>query len=74
MAGVVVLAAPGALLTVGGYALVKHCRNAKLAASLRTTINKLHRIHEHFAANAEYFKAELAEIKAHIDQFERRLP
>ena len=74
VAGVGVLAAPVALLAVGGYAIAKRRRNAKLAAALRTAVEKLHRIQERLAANAEYFKEELAEIKAYIDQFEAQMP
>ena len=72
--GIGVLAAPVAVLSVGFYAYAKRRRNAKLAAALRTAIEKLHRIHERLAANAEYFKKELAEIKAYIDQFETQMP
>ena len=72
--GVGVLAAPVAILAVGGYAIVKRRRNAKLAAVLRTAIEKLHGIQERLTANAEYFTAELAEIKAYIDSFERQMP
>ena len=72
--GVGVLAAPVAVLAVGGYAIAKRRRNAKLAAALRTAIERLHQIHERLAANAEYFRAELAEIKAWIDTYESRMP
>ena len=74
VAGVSVLAAPVAVLAVGGYAIAKRRRNAKLAAALRTAIEKLHRIQERLTANAEYFTGELAEIKAYIDSFERQMP
>ena len=74
VAGVAVLAAPVAVLAVGGYAIAKRRRNAKLAAALRTAIEKLHGIQERLTANAEYFTAELAEIKAYIDSFERQMP
>ena len=74
VAGVGVLAAPVAILAVGGYAIAKRRRNAKLAAALRTAIEKLHRVQERLTANAEYFTEELAEIKAYIDNFERQMP
>ena len=74
VAGVGVLAAPVAILAVGGYGIAKRRRNAKLAAALRTAIEKLHRMQERLTANAEYFAAELAEIRAYIDSFERQMP
>ena len=55
-AGVFVLAAPVAVLAVGGYAVAKRRRNAKLAAALRTAIERLLQIQERLAANAEYFR------------------
>ncbi len=73
-AGVFVLAAPVAALAVTGYAVAKRHRNARLAASLRQAIERLHRIQERLVDNAEYFKEELAEIKAYIDVFESRMP
>ena len=72
--GVGVLAAPPAALAVCGYAVAKRRRNAKLAAALRTAIEKLHGIQERLTANAEYFREEIAEIKAYIDNFESRVP
>ena len=74
VAGIGVLAAPVALLAVGGYAIAKRRRNARLAAALRLAVEKLHRIQERLTANAEYFKDELAEIKAYIDNFESQVP
>ena len=73
VAGIGVLAAPVAVLAVCGYAIAKRRRNAKLAAALRTAVEKLHRIQDRLAANAEYFKEELAEIKAYIDNFETQM-
>ena len=74
VAGVFVLAAPVVVLSVVGYAIAKRRRNAELAAALRTAIDKLYRIQERLVANAEYFKEELAEIKAYIDIFESQMP
>ena len=74
VAGVAVLAAPVAALAVGGYAISRRRRNAKLIASLRTAIEKLHRIQEGLTANAEHFREELAEIKAYIDNFKSQMP
>ena len=74
LAGVGVLAAPVAVTGIVAYALVKRRRNARLAAALRTVIQKLYRIQERLVANAEYFRDELAEIKAYIDQFQQKIP
>ena len=74
VAGVAVLATPVAVTAVVAYALVKRRRNARLAAALRTAVKKLYQIQKRLAANAEHFRAELAEIKAYIDQFEKRMP
>ena len=73
-AGVAVLAAPVAALGVIGYGIAKKRRNAKLAAALGRAIEKLYKIQERLMANAEYFREELAEIKAYIDQFELQRP
>ena len=74
LAGVGVLAAPVAVTGIVAYALVKRRRNARLAAALRTAIEKLYRIQKRLVANAEHFRDELAEIKAYIDQFEKKMP
>ena len=73
-AGVGVLAAPVAIFAVAGYAIAKKRRNAKLAAALGRAIEKLYKIQERLIANAEYFRNELAEIKAYIDQLKRQKP
>ena len=73
-AGVAVLAAPVAVLGVVGFAIAKKRKNAKLAAALNRAIEKLYAIQERLVANAEYFRDELAEIKAYIDQFEHQRP
>lgn len=72
--GVGVLAVPVATLGLIGYAFTKKRRNAKLAAALGRAIEKLYKIQERLMANAEYFRKELAEIKAYIDQFEHQRP
>jgi len=67
VAGIGVLAAPIALLGVGAYAIAKKWKNAKLAAALGTAIEKLYAIQERLMRNAEYFREEIAGIKAAID-------
>ena len=74
VAGIGVLAAPVALLGVGAYAIAKKMKNAKLAAALGTAIRKLYEIQERLMQNAEYFKEEIAGIKAAIDLLTKKKP
>lgn len=67
VAGIGVLAAPVAILGIGGYAIAKKYRNAKLAAALAQAIGKLYAVQTRLLENAEYFKEEIAGIKATID-------
>ena len=69
-----VLAAPVALLGIAGYSIAKNRKEARLAAALGRAIAKLYRIQARLIANAEYFRDELAEIKAWISQFESKMP
>ena len=73
VAGIAVLAAPVAVLGIGGYAIVKH-KNAKLTAALSQAIQKLYEVQERLMSNAEYFKAEIAGIKATIDMLTKKAP
>lgn len=72
VAGIGVLAAPVAILGVAGYALAKKHKSAKLAAALGTAISKLYSIQERLMKNAEYFKEEIAGIKATIDMLHKK--
>ena len=74
VAGIAVLAAPVAVLGIGGYAIVKHKKNAKLTAALSQAIQKLYEVQERLMTNAEYFKAEIAGIKATIDMLTKKAP
>jgi hypothetical protein len=74
VAGIGLLAAPIALLGVGAYAIAKKMKNAKLAAALGTAIRKLYEIQERLMQNAEYFKEEIAGIKAAIDLLTKKKP
>lgn len=74
VAGIGLLAAPVAVLGVAGYAIAKKRRNARLAAALDRAIGKLYTIQERLIANAEYFRKELAEIKAYISEYENSRP
>lgn len=73
-AGIAVLAAPIALLGIGGYAIAKKKKNAKLAVALSTAIRKLYDVQERLLKNAEYFKEEIASIKATIDLLTKKKP
>jgi hypothetical protein len=74
VAGIGVLAAPIAILGVGAYAIAKKKKNAKLAAALGVAIKKLYEIQERLMQNAEYFKEEIAGIKATIDLLTKKKP
>lgn len=74
VAGTFVLAAPIAILAVGGFAIAKKRKNAKLAAALAVTIKSLYEVQERLMQNAEYFKEEIAGIKAAIDLLTRKKP
>jgi hypothetical protein len=67
VAGIGVLAAPVAILGVTGYAIAKKRKSAKLATALGLAIARLYDIQSRLIANAEYFKEEIASIKAVID-------
>lgn len=73
-AGIGVLAAPVAILGVAGYALAKKHKNAKLATALATAIGKLYDILGRLQENAEYYKEEIAEIKATIGVLQKKTP
>lgn len=72
--GIGVLAAPVAILGVLGYQLAKKHKNAKLAAALGQAIKKLYDIQTRLMQNAEYFKEELAAIKATIEMLSKKKP
>ena len=72
VAGIGVLAAPVAALAVGGYAIAKHLKNKKTAAALVLAVEKLYAIQERLMKNAEYFKEEIAGIKALVETLKQR--
>lgn len=74
VAGIGVLAAPAVILPLGGYLLTKKRKDAKLAAALGVAIKKLHDIQNRLMQNAEYFKEEIAGIKAMIDMLTKKKP
>lgn len=72
VAGIGVLAAPMVVLGVAGVVIARKRRNAKLAAALNRAIEKLYAIQDRLMANAEYFREELAELKAWITVLEKQ--
>ena len=74
VAGIGALALPIAILGVTGYALAKRHKNAKLSLALGLAIKKLCETQERLLLNAEYFKQEIAGIKAAIDLLTRKKP
>ncbi len=74
VAGIGVLAAPVAILGVLGYAIAKRRKSAKLAAALGQAISKLYDIQSRLMANAEYFKEEIAGVKALIAALNQKKP
>lgn len=74
VAGIGVLAAPIAILGVAGYGLAKKHKNARLATALGVAIQKLYTIQERLLQNAEYFKEEIAGIKATIELLTKKKP
>ena len=72
--GVGVLALPVLVGGVAGYAVVSRRQRARLTTALSRAIEELYHIQEQLIANAEYFEAELAEIKAYIEHLERQKP
>ena len=71
--GMVLLTGP---LGIAGYAIAKKLRNerknAKQVVALGRAIEKLYKIQERLIANAEYFREELAEINAYINELKRQ--
>lgn len=72
LGGIVILTIPAALAGVAFYAIAKKRKNTKMAASLGLAIKKLYEIQERLMQNAEFFKEEIAEIKAMIAFLQRK--
>ena len=66
-AGIGVLAAPIAILGIGGYALAKKKKHARNLAALNVAIEKLFAIQERLKANAVRYKEELSALTALVD-------
>lgn len=74
LTGIAVAAAPVAALSVFGYVITKKHKTARLVAALGTAISKLHSIQAHLMQNAEYFKEELAGLRATLNVLEKKIP
>ena len=67
LAGIGVFATPAIILGIGCYKIARDRKNAKYTIALNIAIKRLYEIQERLLKNAEYFKEELAYIKAVID-------
>lgn len=74
LSGVFVLAAPVAILATAGYGISKKRKNAKMSVALGTAIKELYEIQERLMQNAEYFREELALIKASVEILSAKKP
>ena len=66
-AGIFTLAAPIALLGIGGYALAHSNRKAKTLSALNVAIEKLYTIQERLMQNAQHYQEELGGLKALLE-------
>ena len=68
VAGIGVLAAPIALLGIGGYALANRRKKANMISCLNVAIEKLFAIQKRLQANAQRYKEELTTLKVLVDE------
>ncbi len=66
-AGIGVLAAPIALLGLGGYALAKKRKKARMLSALNVAIEKLYAIQKRLKDNAERFREELGALSSLVE-------
>ncbi len=74
IAGIGVLAAPVAILGVGGYAVAKRRKAAKLGEALRKAISRLKDIHDRLMVNSDAYREEIAGVETAIDILSKRKP
>lgn len=67
VAGIGVLAAPIALLGLGGYALAKKRKKARMLSALNVAIEKLYAIQTRLKNNAERFREELGALTSLVE-------
>lgn len=65
--GIGVLAAPIALLGIGGYALAKKRKKARMLSALNVAIEKLYAIQTRLKNNAERFREELGALTSLVE-------
>lgn len=70
--GIVILTLPATLAGVAFYAVAKKRKSARMAASLGVAIKKLYEVQGRFMENAEFFKEEIAEIRAIINYLQEK--
>lgn len=67
VAGIGVLAAPIALLGLGGFALAKKRKKARMLSALNVAIEKLYAIQTRLKNNAERFREELGALTSLVE-------
>lgn len=67
VAGIGVLAAPITLLGLGGYALAKKRKKARMLSALNVAIEKLYAIQTRLKNNAERFREELGALTSLVE-------
>ncbi|MBQ7155848.1 MAG: hypothetical protein IJR85_09880 [Synergistaceae bacterium] len=67
VAGIGVLAAPIALLGIGGYALANRRKKSRMLAALNVAIEKLYTIQRRLQENANHYREELGALNALVD-------
>ncbi len=72
VAGIGVLAAPIALLGLGGYALAKRRKKARMLSALNVAIEKLYAIQTRLKNNAERFREELGALTSLVEGLRMR--
>ena len=72
VAGIGVLAAPIALLGLGGYALAKKRKKARMLSALNVAIEKLYAIQKRLKDNAEHFREELGALTSLVEALQMK--
>lgn len=67
VAGIGVLAAPIALLGIGGYALANSWKKSRTLSALNVAIEKLYAIQTRLRNNAEHYREELGALTALVE-------
>lgn len=70
--GIGVLAAPIALLGIGGYAFAKKRKKARMLSALNVAIEKLYAIQKRLKDNAEHFREELGALTSLVEALQMK--